>query len=118
MSLRLIGYWRSDSDPSLPDPAAFVDKAWDEDERHQVDWYFSHGTMLRVAMGFSRCRVCGEPNGSAEFTDGTYVWPEGLAHYVREHAVRLPNPVIEHVKRRLDELEGMHVDVDWWRRNS
>lgn len=24
-------------------------------------------------------------NGAVEYTDGTYVWPEGLAHYIYDH---------------------------------
>jgi hypothetical protein len=36
-------------------------------------------------------------NGFEEFTDGTYLWPEGLARYVLNHAARknqLRNPVM------------------------
>ncbi len=64
-------------------------------------------------MGFSGCRLCGEVNGSAEFTDGVYLWPEGLAHYVREHSVKLPDEVLAHVRRRYDEVETLDVDRDW-----
>jgi hypothetical protein len=61
--------------------------------------------------------MCGVANGSAEFTDGTYVWPEGLAHYVDEHHVRLPEAVLEHIRRRWDELlEESIVDDEWWLR--
>lgn len=113
--VRLIGYWRSDTDASWPDPADHVDESWNENERRPVGWYLRHGTLLRIGMGFSPCRLCGQPNGSAEFTDGVYVWPEGLAHYVEDHSVRLPAEVIEHGLRRLDDLEQAEIDSDWWR---
>ena len=34
--------------------------------------------------------------GCTTLTDGKYVWPEGLAHYVSEHAVRLPEDFVRH----------------------
>ena len=50
--------------------------------------------------GTSWCRVCGKANGSAEHTDGVYLWPKGLAHYVCEHGVRPPVSVIRHILSR------------------
>lgn len=64
--------------------------------------------------------------GTAEQTDGVYVWPEGLAHYVAEHNVRLPKEFVNHVLA--DPTRFHRVDVDpgdpeknfvtderWWR---
>lgn len=58
-------------------------------ERDRVVDYLRSGCVQRVQMGFSTCRFCGQPNGTAELTDGAYLWPEGLAHYLTDHAVRL-----------------------------
>jgi hypothetical protein len=93
----------------------FVDESWDERVRNLVAGYLANGTILACAAGVSRCRLCGKANGSAEFTDGVYMWPEGLAHYVGDHSVRPPKIFIDHVRRTLDELENAHCDVDWWR---
>jgi hypothetical protein len=38
--------------------------------------------------------------GSYDFTDGVWVWPEGLSHYVEIHCVRLPAEFIDHLERR------------------
>jgi hypothetical protein len=65
-------------------------------------------------MGYSRCRICGKDNGAAEYTDGTYVWPEGLAHYIYDHAVRLPDELVAHACQRLSSVEGRDVASDWW----
>jgi len=65
-------------------------------------------------MGISPCRLCGIKNGSLEFTDGTYLWPEGLVHYIREHAVRMPEAVVAHAEARLAEVEEAQVDDAWW----
>ncbi len=115
-SLRRLGYWSTGPDSDLPDPAGRVDESWDEYEREVVGAYLAHGTLARPYLGPSRCRICGQDNGSTELTDGVYLWPEGLAHYVREHAVRLPVEFVSHAVARLEALEDAEVDDEWWRR--
>ena len=41
---------------------------------------------------------------------------KGLAHYVREHSVRLPDEVLDHIKQRQNELSSLDVDREWWPR--
>jgi len=114
--LSLIGYWRADGDftSDYPDPHDWIDTEWDEDERHATWFYFATGTLFRTYMGYSPCRICGINNGAVEYTDGTYVWPEGLAHYILDHAVRLPNQLVRHAQERLDALESREVAPVWW----
>lgn len=111
---RLIGYWRNELHPEYPDPADLVDESWDENERHAVWAYTVGGTMAYSFMGLSPCRQCGKPNGALELTDGVYQWPDGLAHYVMEHAVRLPQEFVDHALSRLDALEAESADPAWW----
>lgn len=115
-SLSLIGYWRAEGDTSskYPDPRDWVDTEWDEDERDATWFYFASGTLFRTFMGYSPCRICGENNGAVEYTDGTYVWPAGLAHYLYHHAVRLPDELVAHARARLDAIEDRPVASDWW----
>jgi hypothetical protein len=116
--LILIGYWRSDQDPSWPDPAELVDTNWDPTERDVVASYLQTGTVVVTSMGYSPCRLCGKrDNGSVELTDGVYVWPNGLAHYVAQHSVRLPRQVVDHILGRVAEFEGgiTNYDIDWWK---
>ncbi|WSS21448.1 hypothetical protein OG519_18535 [Streptomyces sp. NBC_01190] len=115
MNLRLLGYWRSEGAPDLPDPLAMVDVSWDESERLVVSDYLDHGQVARNFMGSSRCRICGESNGSSELTDGEYVWPTGLSHYVFAHSVRLPGEFMEHLFHRLVELDEATLDDRWWK---
>ena len=79
-----------------------------------VATYLSSGTVARAYLGRSACRFCGERNGSLEFTDGRYIWPEGLAHYVTDHGVRLPDDFVEYAVARLDEVEAAEVETAWW----
>lgn len=77
--------------------------------------YVESGTVARAYRGLSPCRFCGEHNGSKECTDGAYLWPEGLAHYIEAHEVRLPESFVRHAIARLDALEAASVDYEWWK---
>ncbi len=113
--LIVIGYWQSERQPELPRPEAFVDDTWDEHERYTIESYLRHAAVHRAYLGLSRCRLCGQPNGSLEQSDGTYAWPEGLAHYVEAHGVRLPGLFVEHALQRIEALEQRPHDETWWR---
>jgi hypothetical protein len=111
----LMGYWEGDMEPGWPRVTDFVDEHWDETERRVVASYLEKGFVPWAQAGISLCRVCGKANGSAEHTDGVYIWPEGLAHYVREHGVRPPVSVIRHIISRMAGMHPGRVDEDWWR---
>jgi hypothetical protein len=112
--VKRIGYWKSDDRPDLPDPADFVDTQWDDHERDMVAWYFESAPRLRTYGGPSTCRICGVENGSGMHSDGTYLWPEGFAHYIGEHNVRPPVELLQPVWQRIRELRDMEVDANWW----
>ena len=87
-----IGYWHSIYESGFPDPGNFVDREWNKDEKESIFRYLQSGqSMPYAAMGVSWCRFRCEVNhlGAGEFTDGKYVWPNGLAHYIEKHEVRL-----------------------------
>ena len=113
-ALRTIGHWRNEAHPEYPDPADFVDEAWDDDERDSVAQYLSTAHVPRGWMGFSPCRICGKNNGSADLTDGVYIWPEGLSHYVEAHSVKLPAEFIEHACKAVERYEVIEEEIGWW----
>jgi hypothetical protein len=115
MRLVRLGYWLGDQSPGWPEVRAFIDADWDADERADVASYLGRGFVARRYLGFSLCRICGKAVGSLELSDGVFVWPEGLAHYVSEHSVRLPARFVEHVAERTAALEDAVVDDQWWR---
>ena len=122
----LIGFWRSERTPGWPDPVDFIDEDWDLSERQQVSDYLDHGGVQVpwMQMGWSWCRICStedgdEPyssNGTGEFSDGVYLWPEGLSHYVRDHSVRLPRDIVTHMCGAHGCVEDLatlrHTDVN------
>jgi hypothetical protein len=130
--LRLIGYWDGRAAPGdWPDVCSFV-ATCDSAVGRAVAAYLRSGTVFAATAGVSVCRLCGGANGSAEQTDGEhFVWPEGLAHYVEEHGVRLPDEVVavavrgparpvalEWFTREALASGGVTIDVDWWRRQA
>jgi hypothetical protein len=113
--VRAIGYWMDDDVPNLPDPAVFVDPDWDVNERIAVASYLNGGRPVSLGCGCSPCRMCGAPNGFEDFTDGVFQWPEGLAHYILDHSVRLPDEVVEHIRRQAHRSDTVGVvDTTWW----
>lgn len=112
--LRLIGTWRSDEHPGRPDPRDLVDDRWDERERRAVATYLAGGALLHEGADVPACPFCGAPAGRLVRTDGVLAWPDGLAHVVDEHGVRLPVAVETYVLDRVARLAAATVSADWW----
>jgi hypothetical protein len=103
-NLRRVGFWRSDQQPTLPDPRVLVDTNWDAAERMRVIDYLESCYYIPVAQGGpSWCRFGCSPRpadiGTQDLTDGVWVFPEGLVHYIRSHGVKPPVEFLEHMQR-------------------
>jgi len=121
-----FGYWHSLDEPTLPDPAWFIDASWSADERGRVKQYLAQGHRINYWMGFSWCRFrCGistSAMGACDLTDGTYCWPEGLAHYVSTHNLRPPEQIVRHIlnqsafptQQAQQVPEFSEMDLTWW----
>lgn len=112
-TLKLIGYWADSVGqrfPAVPigryiSPDVLVDSDWERDDKRAIVHYLKHAPHHGGYCGHSYCRFgCSNDNGATELTDGTWLWPAGLYHYVNNHDVRLPAPFVEHMKRRKYEL--------------
>jgi hypothetical protein len=119
---KLIGYWMADlQDLHLPLPQELVGEMADS-VRDAVCAYLSAGDEFVVYRGNSWCRFrCGEGDmGCRELTDGEWVWPEGLVHYVRVHGVVLPADFVASATagRRADRSEWaddrQNASLDCW----
>ena len=104
-TLKCVGFWRSDREPSLPDPRTLVDETSDSEERERVIAYLEAGFYIPVAQGGpSWCRFGCSPRpadiGTQDLTDGTWRFPEGFVHYVRSHRVKPPAEFLEHMRER------------------
>ena len=123
--LVVVGLWLGPDATGWPDVNDFIDVATAMEDRGPLADALD-GAMAtdRAYMGYSMCRLCGRANGSGERTNGAFVWPEGLGHYVREHRVRLPLDVEQGVSGTMSAPERLtwaiaasddERDYDWWR---
>src|SRR5262249_38569477 len=90
--------------PSWPDVRRAVRPGWRPAEREQVVAYLRNGHRWNGALGCSACRFACRYKysllGSGELTDGEWVWPEGLLHYVERHGVMLPEEFVASASAR------------------
>lgn len=98
--LEAVGYWFNDLAPSsYPRPQRLVG-AWRRRDRTLVLAHLRSGVVFESYRAKSFCRFrCGVTParmGHRDLTDGLWVWPEGLAHYVEAHSVRLPERFVAH----------------------
>lgn len=121
MPRRGIGFWATglDDPAPLPMPQGLVDPGWEVD-RERVAAYLDAGRTLFGFFGHSWCRFgCAGALGCRDLTDGPWVWPAGLSHYIREHDVVLPDEVIAHMAAHGWSLPSGHdelgmYELDWW----
>lgn len=128
-ALNLIGYWITSlkDDLFLP-PQEFVSDE-ESNVREIVANYLDSGTMVAAYRGLSWCRfLCRRDNGCCELSDGYWIWPEGLSHYVRDHNVWLPEEFITDalagrpsrvmpIEQRYDAPADLSFWKEWCSRN-
>lgn len=95
-----VGYWYSKQEPHLPVPHENTDNLT-QMEREFVCDYLRSRPIKNYFKGFSLCRICKGINGSTDRSDGTYIWPSGLIHYVRKHHVALPEEFVRKILTKL-----------------
>ncbi|WP_164012624.1 hypothetical protein [Pyxidicoccus trucidator] len=121
---RLVGYWKgTGEDARWPHPRDLVDPSWEKERRQQIVSYLQRGVVILECLGYSHCRFPGGPPGAQmgcrELSDGAWCWPEGLAIYVRDYDVRLPDEFVAHmaangfcVPEGLDRAELLELGYD------
>lgn len=139
-ALRAIGFWREPQYEWRADirkhvylgwapgwtayPQAIVDALGPCKPDPNVLSYLRSAVVFETYRGFSHCRFeCGVANqemGHREFTDGIWVWPEGLVHYVDKHDLPLPAEFLETIDQHSGQAAAVDVnsdapiDCDFW----
>lgn len=119
-----LGYWKSEKQGDMPKPEDFIDFDWNIDTREAVISYLKELDRPEntIASGYTKCNL----NCMVELvdlgicSDGTFVWPRSLVHYVEYHGVIMPNSFIEHVFNANKEVkspfgEDYCIEYSWWK---
>lgn len=130
--MKLIGRWCAGHEDYelLAPPQELVGQYPTEQKRAIVEYiYFdtnsvdSFARMLDTYFHKHRCVFgCGTDwtGTSMHISDGEWVWPVHLAHYVQQHDVMLPEQFIQHALRSTDEpkfvehLDRSQIDDTYW----
>ena len=99
--LKLLGYWNDGVFQShYMFPQELVgERPSDPTLKANLAKYLSSAHKVCHYKGYSSCRICGKTLGTTDVTDGTWIWPEKMEHYVLEHdLVNVPQEFIEHAE--------------------
>jgi hypothetical protein len=108
MKNKIEGYWWSNKEENKDYPKAihsdieFEGKAIVLEALNKLEHLIKthkKGNLIHY-KGFSECRCCKILKGSREFEYKSWIWPEGLSHYINEHNIK---PSAEF----LDEVLGL-----------
>lgn len=119
--MRYIGRWmKSLKDVEYRPPHELVAE-YDDATRQTLVNYLKSGHELWAYRGYTYCLLeCDHSEPFSELTDGSWVWPCDLSHYVAVHSVRLPDDFVSHAMKstRLPEFDPQWsespVDYDYW----
>lgn len=112
--------------PQMPMPHGLVTNQWDPEEKLKIIAYLRAGRPVNLYCGVSWCRFkCGISDGLMgcdDRTDGAWIWPEGLTHYVEVHSISLPDKFLQHARANnyaipwipTKLLHGVDLDLDYW----
>ena len=94
-----VGYWNSKffQEDRFIYPHEIVSESKLPDMLKLAD-YVAKGNSAIAWKGYSACRICDKILGTRCLTDGAYIWPEKLEHYIVEHDIFLPQEFIDHAK--------------------
>jgi hypothetical protein len=117
--LILIGYWYSEDEEDInyPNPTNLIDVNYYK-ENYKIEnnlvAYLMSGKPCNFYRGYSKCRICNKKLGYFERTDGGYIWPDQLEHYILEHNVLLPKEFIDYVMKQ-DNWPTYEIDDTFWK---
>lgn len=95
--LQRIGYWNSANEEEYIWPQEITSKEIPPYKNNLVG-YIKQGVPCIEWRGWSTCRICKEHLGTYCLTDGIWIWPEKLDHYIEKHNIILPDEFIQFAK--------------------
>lgn len=57
------------------------------------------------------CEICGKDAGSTNYyTDGYWIWPEWISHYLNDHHIKLPDKFIGNIRKKQYKIDNELVN--------
>lgn len=100
---RWFGFWKEDGPEyrACPSLSQWPSEALAQNEMARILTFLRGGAVVCVTqVGVRNCVLCGRRlSGSREcLSDGLWLWPGELAHYLEEHGVAVPLPLRKHIE--------------------
>jgi hypothetical protein len=95
------GFWRWEGHDyeELPFLTSAVDPLWEPEDKDRLVSYLEQSPIVVTSSPSSRCLLCpSEVPTLCYQSDGAWLWPKSLAHYVREHSIVLPERFVQHIR--------------------
>ena len=118
-----FGYFGdSDTMMYMPQLEEVVDPAWKPYDFDRLIVYLRRCPILVSTFcdPITECPVCHESilyNPCVHRSDGLWVWPDNLWHFVLGHHVRLPDSMLERIRSRKyvipRQLDVNPIDLEW-----
>jgi hypothetical protein len=102
----------------LPSVFSAVDPSWEPDDKDQLVTYLTQTVVVEATTWMTTCPLCPSELPTLNYqSDGVWLWPQSLAHYVVWHSVVIPDRFAEHIRRRdytPSEAVGVpHHELPW-----
>ena len=100
------GYFDVQPSPQLPSLDEISDPDWKVENIERIIRYLQKSPVYIVCIGKPEiwiCDICGglvSKDNSLHLSDGTWVWPSGIEHFICRHSLVLPPKMIEHIRSR------------------
>ncbi len=111
-----FGFWKtSEFDPDdSPWVHDCIDVNWKPADKNKLFKYIDSCPLVIVSGSIrTKCLLCDDELASSDFvSDGKWLWPKDLTHYMLKHFVRLPDKFIEHI-RKMNYDYPREIDIDW-----
>ena len=111
-----FGFWipEGTANPDFPHASDLIDTKWKPDDLELLLEYLRKA-VIALTSSFPKepCPLCGQPviAPSTFQSDGLWLWPMDLPHFVADHRVRLPEMFIQHI--RISKYQPpQHLDID------
>jgi hypothetical protein len=117
------GFWAEEADllGREFDPDDHIDQAQPEDKDRLVGYLSSAPVVVEMPTSPVNCELCDEALSASIYrSDGDWLWPEALAHWVLIHDFVLPDRLIAHIRgrgyRAPEEIDPDIYSLPWPKR--